>query len=91
MIKAILFDLDNTLIDFLKMKRMAIEEAVEAMIDAGLKLDKKQAVELIYELYKEKLDSVLFSHPSIPLFYFGKSTIILSDLISYFYPEKRMK
>jgi len=33
---------------------MAIEEAVEAMIDAGLKLDKKQAVELIYELYKEK-------------------------------------
>ncbi|HIH43266.1 TPA: TIGR02253 family HAD-type hydrolase [Candidatus Woesearchaeota archaeon] len=54
MIKAILFDLDNTLIDFLKMKRMAIEEAVEAMIDAGLKLDKKQAVELIYELYKEK-------------------------------------
>jgi putative hydrolase of the HAD superfamily len=54
MIKAILFDLDNTLIDFLKMKRMALEEAVEAMIDAGLKLDKKQAVELIYELYKEK-------------------------------------
>ncbi|MBI5393203.1 TIGR02253 family HAD-type hydrolase [Candidatus Woesearchaeota archaeon] len=54
MIKAILFDLDNTLIDFLKMKRLALEEAVEAMIDAGLKLDKKQAVELIYELYKEK-------------------------------------
>ena len=55
MVKAILFDLDNTLIDFLRMKRMAIEEAVEAMIDAGLKIEQQKAVEMIYELYKEKV------------------------------------
>ncbi|MDD5377254.1 MAG: glycosyltransferase family 1 protein [Candidatus Gracilibacteria bacterium] len=44
-----------------------------------------------YELSKEKLDLMLFSSPNIPLFYFGKSIIILSDLVSYFYPEKRLK
>lgn len=44
-----------------------------------------------YELFKEKLDMMLFSQSNTPLFYFGKTIIILSDLISYFYPEKRMK
>lgn len=46
---------------------------------------------LPYELYKEKLDIMLFSQPSIPLLYLGKSVIILSDLVPYFYPEKRLK
>jgi len=36
--KAIVFDLDNTLIDFLKMKRICCTAAVEAMIGSGLKL-----------------------------------------------------
>jgi putative hydrolase of the HAD superfamily len=54
MIKAVIFDLDNTLIDFLKMKRISVEEAVDAMIDAGLELPKKKAIDLLYELYKEK-------------------------------------
>ena len=36
MIKAVVFDLDNTLMDFMKMKRRSIEEAIPAMIDAGL-------------------------------------------------------
>ena len=44
-----------------------------------------------YELSREKLDLMLFSSPNIPLFYFGKSIIILSDLVSYFYPGKRLK
>lgn len=44
-----------------------------------------------YEIHKEKLDAMLFSCPRIPLFYFGKSSIILSDLVPYFYPEKHMK
>lgn len=44
-----------------------------------------------YEIHREKLDIMLFSHPNIPLFYFGKSILILSDLVSYFYPEKRLK
>lgn len=54
MIKAVIFDLDNTLIDFTKMKRIACEEAIDAMIDAGLSIPKKKALEILYELYEEK-------------------------------------
>lgn len=51
MIKAVIFDLDNTLIDFIRMKRIAVEEAVDAMIDAGLSLPKKKAVEELFKIY----------------------------------------
>jgi len=51
MIKAVIFDLDNTLVDFMKMKEMAVEGAVEAMIDAGLSLKKEEAIKKIYEIY----------------------------------------
>jgi len=51
MIKAILFDLDNTLVDFMKMKEMAVIGAVEAMIDAGLPMSKEEAIKKIYEIY----------------------------------------
>ena len=34
-LQAVVFDLDNTLLDFLRMKRMASEEAARAMIAAG--------------------------------------------------------
>lgn len=51
MIKAVLFDLDNTLIDFMVMKRGCIEAAVSAMIKAGLKLPKKKALRILYSLY----------------------------------------
>ncbi|HLF54486.1 MAG TPA: TIGR02253 family HAD-type hydrolase [Candidatus Nanoarchaeia archaeon] len=53
MIKAILFDLDNTLIDFRKMKSAASDAAIEAMIGAGMKLDKDEAQKLLYELYDQ--------------------------------------
>ncbi len=36
MIRAVIFDLDNTLTDFMKVKDMAIEAAADAMLDAGL-------------------------------------------------------
>lgn len=36
-IKAVIFDIDNTLVDFYKMKELAVEEAIYAMIAAGLK------------------------------------------------------
>ena len=42
-IKAIIFDLDNTLIDFMTMKREAIKSAVKAMIKTGLKLDERES------------------------------------------------
>lgn len=38
-IKAIIFDLDNTLIDFMKMKKESVMSAMKAMIKAGLKID----------------------------------------------------
>ncbi|MFH1711216.1 MAG: TIGR02253 family HAD-type hydrolase [Nanoarchaeota archaeon] len=51
-IKAILFDVDNTIIDFMKMKREACKAAIDAMIDAGLKMSEKDALKLLYELYE---------------------------------------
>lgn len=54
MIKAILFDLDNTLIDLLKLKQIAIEASVAAMIDAGLKMPRNKIIKAIDKIYKEK-------------------------------------
>lgn len=53
MIKAVIFDLDNTLIDFLKFKRLSMEEAVDAMIDAGLNIEKEEGLKIIYDIYDE--------------------------------------
>ncbi len=54
MIRAVIFDLDNTLVDFMKMKRRAIEEAIPAMIDAGLQLSVEDSNKIIDEIYKER-------------------------------------
>ena len=54
MIKAVVFDLDNTLMDFMKMKRRSIEEAIPAMIDAGLSITREKAGKVIDDIYKEK-------------------------------------
>ena len=54
MIKAVVFDLDNTLVDFMKMKRRAIEEAIPAMVDAGLEITPGVADKIIDEIYKEQ-------------------------------------
>ena len=51
MIKAVIFDIDNTLTDFMRTKRMAVDTAVEMMIDAGLKADKTAFVEKIFDIY----------------------------------------
>jgi len=54
LIKAVVFDLDNTLMDFMKMKKRAIEEAIPAMVDAGLEITPEVANRMIDEIYKEK-------------------------------------
>lgn len=54
MIKAIIFDLDNTLTDFVKMKDAAVDAAVDAMIDAGLTLPRSELKEKIYAVYEEE-------------------------------------
>jgi putative hydrolase of the HAD superfamily len=51
MIKAIIFDLDNTLIDFMKMKRLSCEAAMDAMISAGLRISKKKGLKILFRLY----------------------------------------
>jgi len=51
MIKAVIFDLDNTLIDFMTMKKISCDAAISAMIGAGLNADKKNATEELFKLY----------------------------------------
>ena len=58
MIKAVLFDLDQTLIDFLGMKKKASKKAATAMIRAGLGLDKRKAGRQLFDFYlKHGIDS----------------------------------
>jgi putative hydrolase of the HAD superfamily len=53
-VKAVIFDLDNTLLDFMKMKDAAIRSAVDAMAEAGLPVNKAQAVQTVKGIYDEK-------------------------------------
>ncbi|MBI4063120.1 MAG: HAD-IA family hydrolase [Elusimicrobia bacterium] len=50
-IKAVVFDIDNTLVDFMRMKRYAVEAAVEAMLDAGLPGTKQEVLDKIFQVY----------------------------------------
>ena len=54
MIKAVIFDLDNTLIDFMFMKNMAIDAAINGMIEAGMELDRSKARDKIFNIYASK-------------------------------------
>src|SRR5262245_20901793 len=53
MIRAIVFDLDNTLVDFMKMKSDAISAAIDGMIDAGLTLPREAVKARIDAIYQE--------------------------------------
>ena len=54
MIRAVIFDLDNTLVDFMAMKNQAIEAAIQSMIDAGLQLSRTEVRSRIDAIYKER-------------------------------------
>ena len=54
MIRAIVFDLDNTLTDFMKMKADAINAAIDGMIDAGLNLPREAVRAKIDAIYQEQ-------------------------------------
>ncbi len=51
MIKAVIFDLDNTLIDFMKMKNLSCDAAISAMINSGLNVNKEKAMKELFSLY----------------------------------------
>lgn len=58
MLKAILFDIDNTLIDFVRMKQLATYNAAKAMCNAGLTLPLTKAKkELLKTYYKVGIES----------------------------------
>ena len=54
MINAVVFDLDNTLLDFMAMKSYAVESGIEGMIEAGLQINPKKAKRVIMNIYEEK-------------------------------------
>jgi len=54
MIKAVIFDLDNTLLDFMKMKEYAVKAAIAGMIEAGLDIDPEKSYETIIGIYEEE-------------------------------------
>jgi len=54
LIDAVIFDLDNTLTDFMRAKERSITEAADAMIDAGLPVSRAEAVDGLFAIYKDR-------------------------------------
>ena len=52
-IKGVIFDLDNTLLDFMKMKEVAVKSAIKGMIEAGLEIDEIESYKEIVSIYEE--------------------------------------
>tara|TARA_B100001175_G_scaffold310028_1_gene312522 strand:- start:596 stop:1288 length:693 start_codon:yes stop_codon:yes gene_type:complete len=52
-IKGVIFDLDNTLLDFMKMKEFAVKAAIKGMIEAGLLIDEESAYIEIISIYEK--------------------------------------
>ena len=52
-IKGVVFDLDNTLLDFMQMKEFAVKAAVKGMIEAGLLVDEDQSYREIIAIYEQ--------------------------------------
>ena len=55
-IKGVIFDLDNTLLDFMRMKEVAVKAAIKAMIEAGLQVDESKSYNEIISIYMKILD-----------------------------------
>ncbi len=52
-IQGVIFDLDNTLLDFMKMKEVAVKSAIKGMIEAGLEIDEAESYDDIVSIYEE--------------------------------------
>ena len=85
MIKAVVFDLDNTLVDFMAMKRRAIDAAIDAMVDAGLELEPQEIqsrIDVIYKArgmeYQQVFDDLIFD-----IFQKIDHRVLASGIIAY--------
>jgi len=85
MIKAIIFDLDNTLVDFMLFKKRAIDAAIYAMIDAGLDISFNEANKRISDIYsREGIEyQQVFDELLIDLYGKVDYKIISSGIIAY--------
>ncbi|MCH8288316.1 MAG: HAD-IA family hydrolase [Candidatus Marinimicrobia bacterium] len=54
MIRALILDLDNTIIDFVRLKENAVDAGLAGMAEAGLRFDKESAHKRIMQIYEEK-------------------------------------
>lgn len=54
MLRAVAFDVDSTLVDFLRFKRIATESAALAMVDAGLDMEPALAEQRLWETYRNE-------------------------------------
>jgi putative hydrolase of the HAD superfamily len=52
-IRGVIFDLDNTLLDFMQMKQFAVKSAIKGMIEAGLLVDETLAYDEIISIYEK--------------------------------------
>lgn len=85
MIRAVIFDLDNTLTDFVKMKDQAITAAAGAMIDMGLPLTLDEARGRIYEIYdREGIEyQHVFDHLLRGVYRTVPTEILAAGIIAY--------
>lgn len=51
MLRAVIFDLDNTLTDFMRMKEVSIDAAIDSMIDAGLTMAPEEVKRKLFDIY----------------------------------------
>ncbi len=54
LIRAVIFDLDNTLTDFMTMKDRAVDGAIDDMVDAGLTGSRAEIKDKIYRIYRRE-------------------------------------
>lgn len=85
MIKAIVFDIDNTLVDFMKMKQSSIDAAANAMIDAGINLPLNEIKQHIDKIYKEKGIEYQLVFDQLLIDYAGKINhkILSAGIVAY--------
>ena len=52
-INGVIFDLDNTLLDFMEMKEFAVKAAIKGMIEAGLSINEAKSYDDIIKIYEK--------------------------------------